>query len=155
MGLRPRAWRSSSSRVDKDATDTELALARAAAVDAATDLLLLGGAGDRLDHALGTLVALGSAGAGSTRSRCAACSARHRVHVLHPGRVVVLDDEPAGSTFSVLALHGACHGVEVTRARWPLRDADLAAVEHSGVSNETSMFGTWRHVAVPTASSRW
>ena len=62
--------------VDKDATDTELALAQAAACDAATDLLLLGGAGDRLDHTLGTLVALGNRllGRFAVDPRC--CSAR-------------------------------------------------------------------------------
>ena len=45
--------------VDKGATDTELALARAAETDA-TDLLVFGAIGDRFDHALGTLAALGN-----------------------------------------------------------------------------------------------
>jgi len=122
---------------DKDATDTELALAQAVAVDAATDLLLLGGAGDRLDHTLGALIALGAPALGRLAS-VRGLLGEARVHVLHPGRSVVLDDEPAGSTFSVLALHGACHGVEVRNARWQLRDADLAAGSALGVSNETS-----------------
>ena len=43
--------------VDKDATDTELALVRAASIDA-TALLVIGGAGDRFDHTLGTIAAL-------------------------------------------------------------------------------------------------
>src|SRR4249920_1858938 len=44
---------------DKDATDTELALVRATATDA-TQLLVLGAEGERFDHALGTLAALGN-----------------------------------------------------------------------------------------------
>src|ERR1700712_4781931 len=44
---------------DKDVTDTGLALSVAPAVAGATDLLLLGGDGDRLDHTLGSLTALG------------------------------------------------------------------------------------------------
>ena len=61
-----------------------------------------------------------------------------RVHVLHPGHAVVLDDEPAGSTFSLLALHGGCQASTSRDARWQLRDADLAAGSALGVSNETS-----------------
>ncbi len=122
---------------DKDATDTELALAQAAATDGATELVLLGGAGDRLDHTLGTLVALGApalAGLHSVR----ALLGETRVHVLHPGRCTVLADEPPGTTFSVLALHGPCRGVQVTDAHWPLHDAELLAGSALGVSNETS-----------------
>src|SRR6185503_13765901 len=44
--------------LDKGATDTELALLRAADTDAG-NLLVFGAAGDRFDHALGTLAALG------------------------------------------------------------------------------------------------
>jgi thiamine pyrophosphokinase len=54
---------------------------------------------------------------------------------------VTLADEPAGSTFSLLALHGGCRGVDVSDAHWPLVDADLAAGSALGVSNETSVGG--------------
>jgi thiamine pyrophosphokinase len=122
---------------DKDATDTELALAQAATVDGATDLLLLGGAGDRLDHTLGALIALGApalAALGSVR----ALLGETRVHVLHPGRSVALVAETSATTFSVFALHGPCRGVDVRDARWPLRDADLEPGSALGVSNLTS-----------------
>lgn len=122
---------------DKDATDTELALAQAASVDGATDLLLLGGAGDRLDHTLGALIALGApalAGLGSVR----ALLGETRVHVLHAGHEVTLVEEPAGTTFSVFALHGPCAGVDVRDARWQLRGADLEPGSALGVSNLTS-----------------
>src|SRR6476646_2577795 len=45
--------------LDKASTDTELALARAVQTEA-TDLLVFGAIGDRFDHALGTLAALGN-----------------------------------------------------------------------------------------------
>lgn len=122
---------------DKDATDTELALAHAAALDGVTDLVLLGGTGDRLDHTLGALIALGApvlAGLASVR----ALLGETRVHVLHPGRRIVLDDEIAETTFSLFALHGPCTGVDVRDARWPLRSADLLPGSALGVSNLTS-----------------
>src|SRR6478735_2420584 len=122
---------------DKDVTDTELALAQAAATEGATDLVLLGGAGDRLDHTLGTIVALGAPVLAELQS-VRALLGEARVHVLHPGRCVVLADEPSGTTFSVLALHGPCHGVQVSEARWRLRDASLLPGSALGVSNETS-----------------
>ena len=122
---------------DKDATDTELALAQAAALDGATDLLLLGGTGDRLDHTLGVLIALGAPGLAGLAS-VRALLGETRVHVLHPGRSVALVEELAETTFSVFALHGACHGVEVRDARWPLRGADLEPGSALGVSNLTS-----------------
>lgn len=123
---------------DKDNTDTELALAQAAAVDGATDLVLLGGAGDRLDHTLGVLIALGApvlASLGSVR----ALLGETRVHVLHPGHAVTLEAEPAETTFSVFALHGPCQGVDVSDARWPLESAELEPGSALGVSNLTSL----------------
>src|SRR4051812_26143838 len=122
---------------DKDATDTELALAQAAAVEGATDLVLLDGAGDRLDHTLGALIALG-APALAALSSVRALLGETRVHVLHPGRSCSLDAETAETTFSVFALHGSCRGVDVRDARWPLRHADLGPGSALGVSNLTS-----------------
>jgi len=45
--------------VDKDASDTELAIAAALRVPGVQQLLVLAGDGDRLDHMLGTILALG------------------------------------------------------------------------------------------------
>jgi thiamine pyrophosphokinase len=118
---------------DKDATDTELALARAAA-SGCTDLLVLGGAGDRLDHTLGTLVALGAPPLGGFRT-VRAMLGDSEVHTVHAGRVASLA-LTVGTVFSLLPLHGACRGVTVTGARWPLDGADLPAGASLGVSNE-------------------
>lgn len=126
--------------VDKDATDTEIAIARALEVPGIRQLLLVGGIDEngeqRLDHQLATILALGHpslAGLGSVR----AVLGDTELLVLHPGRRTVLDVEP-GQTFSLLALHGPCTGVNVSGARWPLVDASFAGSEARGVSNEAA-----------------
>ena len=128
--------------VDKGATDTELALVRAAATEA-TDLLVFGAIGDRFDHALGTLVALGNPALARFDTIRLALD-HNSVHLMHPGRSVTVD-LPQNSTFSLLALHGPCRGVEVTGARWPLNDATFEPSSTLGISNETTGL---LHVAV-------
>lgn len=128
--------------VDKGATDTELALARAAATDA-TNLVVLGAIGERFDHALGTLAALGNPVLARFESVRFALD-DITVHVLHPGRSVAID-LPQNTSFSLLALHGMCRGVEVTGARWPLSDATMESSSTRGISNETTGL---LHVAV-------
>ncbi len=140
--------------VDKSATDTALAVAHAASViaserDADTDahgaiggatsgaeLLVLGGAGDRLDHTLGTIAVL----AGDAAAQFATVRAvlgTTTIHMLHSGHRVTLDVLPA-TTFSLFATARRCEGVTVDGARWPLDNADLVAASTLGVSNETS-----------------
>ncbi|MBP7889824.1 MAG: thiamine diphosphokinase, partial [Ilumatobacteraceae bacterium] len=116
---------------DKDATDTEIAIERALQVPDVRQLLVIGGvdaAGERrLDHQLATILALGHASLaelGSVRAVLGSTA----LSMLHPGRRSVLDVEP-GQTFSLLALHGPCGGVQVTGARWPLHDATLTGTE--------------------------
>jgi thiamine pyrophosphokinase len=121
--------------VDKAATDTELALARASRTDA-TELLVFGAAGERFDHALGTLAALGNPVLGRFETIRLALD-ETSVHVMHPGRSVTID-LPQNSSFSLLALHGPCRGVEVTGARWPLSDAVLESSSTLGISNEST-----------------
>jgi thiamine pyrophosphokinase len=54
--------------------------------------------------------------------------------VLHgPGRLRF--EEPAGTTISLIALHGRCKGVTVSGVRWPLGDARLPPVAGLGISN--------------------
>ena len=128
--------------VDKDATDTELALDRAAA-SSATNLLVLGAAGDRFDHALGTLAALGKpllARFETVRLLLDDCA----IHVIHAGRSATID-LPQNSPFSLIALHGPCRGVTVSGARWLLADASLDPSSTRGISNETTSL---LHIAV-------
>jgi thiamine pyrophosphokinase len=121
--------------LDKGSTDTELALLRAADTDA-VNLLVFGASGDRFDHALGTLAALGHPALARFDTIRLALD-ETEVHVMHPGRSVTLD-LPQNTSFSLLALHGTCRGVQVTGARWPLVDASLEAWSTLGISNEST-----------------
>jgi thiamine pyrophosphokinase len=118
----------------KDATDTELALHRAAA-SGRDHLLVLGAIGDRVDHLLGTVSVLGS----PTLASFVAVTAMigdSVMHVVHPGRSATLQLHE-GTVFSLLALHGECHGVSVTGASWPLADATLPIGSSLGISNRS------------------
>ncbi len=133
-----RAWAESCATVeqhdpDKDHTDTELALARAADFNP-TRLLLLAGGGDRLDHTIAAIAALGHPSLTSIPSIVGRW-AGHDLTVVHgPGRTTL--DSPVGTTVSLLALHGVCTGVTVDGVRWPLTDAELVPGVSLGVSNE-------------------
>lgn len=118
---------------DKDDTDTELALAHAGGL-APERIVLLAGAGDRLDHAIAALGALGHPGLAAVA--CVdAWWGDDELRVVHgPGRTRLA--HAAGTTFSVLAMHGPCRGVTLEGARWPLRDHDLAPMAGLGVSNQ-------------------
>ena len=121
--------------VDKGSTDTELALVRAVATEADT-LLVFGAAGDRFDHALGTIAALGNPILARFETVRLALD-ETTIYIMHAGRSVTLD-LAQDSSFSLLALHGACRGIQVTGARWPLTDASFEPSSTLGISNETT-----------------
>jgi len=60
-----------------------------------------------------------------------------RLVVVHGGHQVRVAVE-IGTVFSVIALHGAAHGVTVAGARWPLDDVMLPPLSGWGVSNEAT-----------------
>jgi thiamine pyrophosphokinase len=128
--------------VDKASTDTELALVRAVAAEA-TELLVFGAAGERFDHALGTLAALGNPLLARFETIRLLLD-ETVVYVIHAGRDVTIN-LPKDTSFSLLALHGLCSGVDVTGARWPLANATFDPWSTLGVSNETTEL---LHVAV-------
>jgi thiamine pyrophosphokinase len=116
---------------DKDLTDTELALRTA--TDLNPDRLLLIGAGDRLDHLLAAIGALGHPRLTSIPV-IEGWWGPNRLRVVHgPGQARLA--LPVGTTLSLLAIHGPCSGVHISGVRWPLVDAELAAVVGLGVSN--------------------
>src|SRR3954453_6097540 len=84
--------------LDKDATDTELALVRAAQTDA-DSLLVFGAAGERFDHALGTIAALGIP-ALSTFQSIRLLLDEVLFYVLHPGKSITMD-LPGETLFSL------------------------------------------------------
>jgi thiamine pyrophosphokinase len=131
------AWASEHAEVvrhpiDKAATDTELAIAHAATF-APAPILLVAGQGDRLDHAVAALGALGAPSLAGVAS-LQAWWGRDQLHVVHAPHAVKLD-LPPGTTFSVLAMHGPARGVTVSGARWPLTDHTLDPLVGLGVSN--------------------
>lgn len=131
------AWATGHATVDrhpsdKADTDTELAIAYALSRQP-TKLVLIGGAGDRLDHSFAALGALGAAALAEVPAVEAWWGTDH-LFVATPTRAVTLD-EPIGTTFSVLAMHGPADGVTISGARWPLDDVPMAPLVGRGVSN--------------------
>ena len=116
---------------DKDHTDTELALR--AAADLNPDRLLMIGAGDRLDHQLAAIGALGQPRLTSIPV-IEGWWGPSRLRVVHGPGQATLDVTP-GTTVSLLALHGPCTGVHISGVRWPLANAELASMVGHGVSN--------------------
>ena len=118
---------------DKDRTDLELALQVAA--EQADVVVVVGGAGGRLDHALANVAALAS-------DELADVAVRAR---LGPDDVHVVRDRaeldlPPGTTVTLLPSGGAARGITTDGLRYPLDDGDLSAWSARGVSNvvETS-----------------
>ncbi len=131
------AWAARNATIDrhppdKDATDTELALAFAAAMDPA-HVTLIGG-GDRLDHSLAAIGALGAASLTSIPTIDAWWGAQH-LDILHGPGKVTLRLVP-GSTISLLALHGPCSKVSIRGTRWELDQVGLEPMIGHGISNE-------------------
>jgi thiamine pyrophosphokinase len=128
------------SPTDKDASDTELALV-AAADRGATEVVVLGAFGGRIDHALANVWILAHpALAGRT---AALLDGRSRVRLLSAGdpgtpaaRVVLELSGRAGDLVTLLPFDGPALGVTTGGLRWSLVDATLPAGFSRGLSNE-------------------
>jgi thiamine pyrophosphokinase len=112
----------------KDATDLELALDAAAALDPAR-ILVLAGTGGRLDHELSLMLLLGSDRYREVEIDAAVGSAR--VHTVRGSRA--LQGTP-GELVSLLPL-GRADGVTTEGLAYPLRAETLEAGSSRGVSN--------------------
>ena len=117
---------------DKTQTDTELALALAAKLDP-EHITLIGG-GDRLDHTIAGIGALGALELTSVPTLDGWWDGQH-VRVIHGPGSAALRLVP-GSTLSLLALHGPCVRVTMSGVRWELDQFDLEPLVGMGVSNE-------------------
>lgn len=115
---------------DKDATDLELALAAARRRGAAR-VVVVGGAGGRLDHLLANALLLGNDAYADLELEWRAAGSR---------AVVVRDAAEVagapGDLVSLLPLGGPAHGVTTSGLRWPLDGETLPAGATRGVSNE-------------------
>jgi len=116
----------------KDQTDTELAL-QYACTQNFTDITLLWGSGDRIDHVLGVLAALSHESLSSVRN-LVAWIGTDRVEVMHGPRSYH-DEVTVGSTVSLMPLGPSVIGVSTNGLQWNLNHEDLAPQSARGVSN--------------------
>jgi thiamine pyrophosphokinase len=114
---------------EKDATDLELALDAALRLEPER-ILVIGSAGGRLDHLLGSLLLL--AGERFAAVQVDARLGTATVHVVHGERV--LDGDP-GELISLFALHGPAEGVVTDGLVYPLRGETLEPGSSRGTSN--------------------
>jgi thiamine pyrophosphokinase len=114
----------------KDATDLELALDAAMALDP-TEVVVVGGAAGRLDHLVAGLLALASDQWATVSVRALLGPAR--VHVVRG--TVRLDGAP-GELVTLLAVHGPADGVVTDGLLYPLHGETLRPGSTRGVSNE-------------------
>lgn len=117
------------SPVDKDETDLELAL-RLALQRGATELVIAGALGARIDHTLGNLALLALPALARVAARIVDGDqtlwlARDRLIV--PGR--------PGDSLSLIPFGGDARGVTVSGVRWPLHEADLPLGPSLSISN--------------------
>ena len=131
--LRASGVRVERHPVDKEASDTELAVT--AALDAgATAVVVLGGlGGDRLDHELANLLLLADPALAPSDVRVVRGSTRLRA--LHAARPLALDGA-VGDLVTLLPVGGDAHGVTTEGLRWPLADATLRLGHSRGLSNQ-------------------
>ncbi|MGD9703496.1 MAG: thiamine diphosphokinase [Acidimicrobiia bacterium] len=118
---------------DKDATDTELAIELATSTGCDPVIAITGG-GERLDHALGALLAFASPR--HAEARVELLWGEQHVHVLHgPGRLDLAGDAPDGTIVSLVPVHGDAEDVTTTGLRYPLSHETLPAGTSRGISN--------------------
>jgi thiamine pyrophosphokinase len=118
---------------DKDASDSELAIAAAWAAGADEVVLLGATGGDRLDHGIANLLLLADSG-------LAGCEVR-LVHGPETARVVRGGERMVliggvGDTVSVLPVGGDADGVRTEGLRWKLDGEALSIGRSRGLSNE-------------------
>ena len=119
-------------RPDKDATDTELALAAAVAAGATRITLLAGATSDRFDHSLAVVLALGHPRlAGLEVDAWFGTTAVHALHGPCERALPMRVDE----VVSLLAVGGPAAGITTAGLRYPLVGEPLGPTSSRGVSN--------------------
>jgi thiamine pyrophosphokinase len=117
------------SPVEKDETDLELAL-RLALERGATELVIAGALGARIDHTLGNLALLALPALAAVAVRIVDGDQVLRLVRDH----LIVSGQP-GDILSLLPFGGDVRGVSVTGVHWPLREADLPLGPSLSVSN--------------------
>lgn len=119
--------------VEKDRSDTELALDRAIAAGADEIVLLGAFGGARLDHAIANTLLLAEQRLSGARIR--AVRGRSTARVLRAGERCEIAGRP-GDLVTLLAVGGDAGGVRTGGLRYPLVDEPLVLGSSRGVSNE-------------------
>ncbi len=117
------------SPVEKDETDLELAL-RLALARGASELIIAGALGARIDHTLGNLALLALPALAALPTRIVDGGQTLwlvRGHLIVPGQ--------PGDTLSLLPFGGDAHGVSVSGVHWPLHQTALSLGPSLGISN--------------------
>ncbi len=132
--VREPAWRRKGvpflvSPVEKDETDLELAL-RLALERGATELVIAGALGGRIDHTLGNLALL----ALPALAAVPACIVDGDQTLWLVRDRLTVHGQP-GDTLSLLPFGGDAHGVSLTGVRWPLHQAELPLGPSLSISN--------------------
>jgi len=118
--------------VDKEASDTELAL-RAALAEGPDRVDLLGATGgDRLDHELANVLLLADPAYGGVELR--AVVGATTIRAVRGGQEMALRGAP-GDLVTLLPIGGDADGVTTAGLRWPLAGAALAMGGSRGLSN--------------------
>ena len=117
--------------VDKDHTDLDLALSRAA-TDGFSRCFVLGGGGGRLSHLLGNAAAVAADRYADLDIVWVVGAAE--VRVARPGHHVEVSG-PSGGLVSLLAVGDRATGVTTTGMRWRLLDDVLEGGSTRGISN--------------------
>lgn len=115
--------------VDKDQTDLDLAL-ELAMRDEPSRVVVVGGAGGRLDHELATASLICDERWSEVEMDWV--SSRGRAHVIRRRRIVHGD---VGATVTLLAVGGAVTGLTTRGLRWELEQATFQPGSTWGVSN--------------------
>jgi thiamine pyrophosphokinase len=116
----------------KDKTDLELALDEAMRVGA-SDMIVLGVGGGRLDHLMANLLVL--AAPQYAPCRITAHAGPARVHVARGGEAETVIHGTIGELVTILPIGGTASGISTTGLRFPLHNEALGPGTSRGVSN--------------------
>lgn len=117
------------SPVEKDETDLELAL-RLSLEHGATELIIAGALGARIDHTLGNLALLALPALAAVTTRIA--DGDQTIWLVRDRLTV--HGQP-GDTLSLIPFGGDAHGVSVSGVHWPLHAAELPLGPSLSISN--------------------
>jgi thiamine pyrophosphokinase len=119
---------------EKDFTDTELAV-RTAINRNASEIVICGALGDRLDHTLANISLLAYAQGAGVSARIV--TEDQEARLLTPDAVNPIPGA-IGDTVSLIALSDPTTGVTTHDLKYPLKEASLGLLSPLGVSNEIS-----------------